>query len=84
MSHVIHCDGSCGFNSKDPKDFEKIGTVYPNEYCKSCSKLAHSYTLDVDNLQEKLQAQWTKEFTRIKKRHGKIMSKGGVLPDEPV
>jgi len=81
MSHVIHCDGGCGFHSKDAEDFKKIGTVHPNEYCEDCSELASDYLRDVDTLQEELQKQWATKFSKVFKKHKKIMDKG-VLPNE--
>jgi len=81
MSHVIHCDGGCGFHSKEDSDFKEIGTVHPNEYCESCSELANSYLADMDNLQEKLQKQWAKELPKLLKKHQKLMPKG-ILPNE--
>lgn len=81
MSHVIHCDGGCGFHSKDAKDFKKIGTVHPNEYCSSCAQRAINYLCDVDALQEELQKQWATKFFKVLKKHQKIMDKG-VLPNE--
>ncbi len=81
MSHIVSCDGGCGFTSSKDSDFEMLGVIFQKEYCEKCREEIKAYLIAKDNLHDKLAAQWSKETDKLKVYYKKLQP-NGELPDE--
>ena len=81
MSHIISCDGGCGYTSIDPSDFTVVGVITEREYCYECAPIALQYQKDLDALHDELTHNWKTKVDRLKANTRKRLPKG-ELPDE--
>ncbi len=81
MSHIISCDGGCGFTSDKDSDFEKLGVVFQKEYCESCALIVKKHLKRKDELHDRLVTEWTLINGDLKTIF-KTNLPNGELPDE--
>lgn len=81
MSHIISCDGGCGYTSIDTTDFTIVGLITEHEYCHKCAPVALKYQKDLDDLHDELTRSWKSKVDMLKAKTRKLLP-GGELPDE--
>ncbi len=81
MSHIISCDGGCGFTSSKDADFEKLGVVFQKEYCGECADFVKGHLESKDKLHDRLAEEWADRCELLRKTFKKYLP-NGELPDE--
>jgi len=81
MSHIISCDGGCGFTSNKDSDFEKLGVIFKKEYCIECALVVKNYLGDKDKVHDEATLLWLTKTNHLVEEYKKKFP-NGELPDE--
>lgn len=75
MATKVFCDG-CNAEIEGAPTI--MGHVVKQEYCEQCAETVKTYMAEVDQLHERLSAQWGTELMAIRGRYEKTLA---ALPD---
>lgn len=47
---LIHCDGGCGKQTKEVKEFHEMGRIRTRHYCDDCKQSVMEFERDLDEI----------------------------------